>query len=220
MLRANLYEDRMMLDSYVSGDDCRACGFGSREEFVSKLRSGELSSSRCRMNRTRFLALRWAARPQEILPEVEVLQLPSPGPIGLFPLNKPGAHSPVLISGNSTLTIEVLSSILATTVSPFWYLVVDTLGHTVDMALVYGVFTAERVHRAFLDEGLDEKAPRSEILLPGLAEPLCPELQKKMHGPVKTGPVCAAELPAFMGPDRWKVHGGKNFQCRDPEISL
>lgn len=214
MLLANLYEDRIQLESYVSGEDCRACGFGSREEFLAKLRSGQLSANRCRMNRQRFLALLWAARPQEILPSVEVLQLPSPGPTGLFPLNEPGQASPVLVSGNSTLTIEVLSTILATTSSPFWYLVVETLGHTVDMALVYGVLTPERIQKAFLVEGLKKKAARSEILLPGLAGPLCQELRLKMPCIVRAGPICAAELPLFLGPDRWSVHPAKNPRSR------
>jgi CO dehydrogenase/acetyl-CoA synthase gamma subunit (corrinoid Fe-S protein) len=79
------------------------------------------------------------------LPEIEVLQLPNPGPTGLFPINQPKKDSPILVSGNSKLTGEVLTAILSTTLSPFWYLVVDTDGHTVDMAIVYEVLTAERV---------------------------------------------------------------------------
>ncbi|MEW6439664.1 MAG: hypothetical protein AB1640_01905 [bacterium] len=207
MLYADLYEDRVSVDSYVTGEDCRSCGFGTRAEFLSKLKSGELSGRSCRMDRQRFLALTWAARPGEILPRVEVLQLPSPGPAGLFPLNGPGPDSPVLVSGNSTLTVEVLSSVLARTVSPFWYLVVDTLGHTVDMALVHRVLTADRIHQAFVRAELPRLAARASIMLPGLAAPLCEDLWQRICCPVEAGPICAAELPLFLGPDRWGLPG-------------
>ena len=157
------------------------------------------------MSRGRFLSLQWAARPEDILPPTEVLQLPSPGPAGLYPMNDPGPDSPVLVSGNSELSIAVLSAVLATTTSPFWYLVADTDGHTVDMALVYEVMTAERIASAFEQEEVSRKAPSSTIYLPGLAAPLRDELARRTGQPVVPGPVCAAELPLFFGEEGWRV---------------
>jgi CO dehydrogenase/acetyl-CoA synthase gamma subunit (corrinoid Fe-S protein) len=120
-------------------------------------------------------------------------------------MNDPGPDAPVLVSGNSELTIAVLSAVLATTVSPFWYLVVDADGHTVDMALVYKVMNAERIVNALEQEGLDQKAPESTIYLPGLAAPLCERVAGLTGRPVVPGPVCAAELPLFFGEEAWKV---------------
>ncbi len=205
MLRADLYEDRIPLDAYLSTGDCRACGFRDRDEFLAKLRAGELRPTDCPLSRRKLIALSWAARPETILPPIEVLQLPTPGPAGLFPLNDPGRDSPVLVSGNSELTISVLTAVLSTTVSPFWYLVVDTDGHTVDMALVYEVFNTERIQRAFEREGLGAKAPDATLYLPGLAASLCRPLGDALKRKVVAGPVCAVELPLFFGEERWKL---------------
>ena len=163
MIQADLYEKSIHIDPYVSADDCRACGFHSRAEFIESLRAGRLKPSQCKMAKMRFLPLLWAARPNEILPEVEVLQHPHTGPTGLFPINQPTQDSPILVSGNSRLTDEVLTAVLSTTLSPFWYLVVDTDGHTVDMAMVYETFTAERVVQMLIREKADQIAPSSTL---------------------------------------------------------
>lgn len=205
MLRADLYETSIKMDSYVLATDCRACGFHSRAEFLESLRAGRLKPSQCKLAKMRFLQLLWAARPTEILPEVEVLQLPNPGPTGLFPINQPERDSPILVSGNSKLTSEVLTAVLSRTVSPFWYLVVDTDGHTVDMAMVYEALTAERVVQMLDREQVDQIAPGATLFLPGLAAPIQEYLAEQSGRSVTVGPVCAAELPLFFGELHWKV---------------
>ncbi|GMQ79917.1 MAG: hypothetical protein BMS9Abin03_369 [Thermodesulfobacteriota bacterium] len=205
MLRADLYEKKINVESYISSNDCKACGFHSREEFLEKLRSGILKPSHCKMARMRFFALLWAVKPDEILPKVEVLQLPTPGPTGLFPINQPGKDSPILVSGNSKITGEVLTAIFSTTLSPFWYLVVNTNGHTVDMAIIYKVMTAERVMQEISSENVDQIAPESTLFLPGLAAAIRDNIAEQSGRHVKTGPVCAAELPLFFGDENWEV---------------
>lgn len=205
MLRADLYEKKINVESYISSNDCRACGFHSREEFLEKLRAGRLKPSHCKMARMRFLSLLWAVKPDEILPEVEVLQLPASGPTGLFPINQPGKDSPILVSGNSKITSEVLTAVLSTTLSPFWYLVVNTDGHTVDMAIVYKVMTAERIMQEISREDVDQIAPESTLFLPGFAAAIRDNLTEQSGRHVKVGPVCAAELPLFFGNENWKV---------------
>jgi len=205
MLRADLYEKNLSIEPYLSMDDCRACGFSDRNEFLEKLRSGDIQPAQCRITHTRFQSLLWAARPSEILPAVEVLQHPDPASPGFFPVNHPDRESPILVSGNSSLTIEVLSTILSTTISPFWYLIVDTDGHTVDMSLVYRVLTVDRILQAISREKIEQEAPDSPVFLPGLAAPLCEELQTKALRSVMPGPVCAAELPVFFGESNWRI---------------
>jgi CO dehydrogenase/acetyl-CoA synthase gamma subunit (corrinoid Fe-S protein) len=205
MLRADLYEKDIDIKPYVSSTDCRACGFHSRTEFIDKLRAGQLKPSHCKMARMRFLPLLWAARPNEILPEVEVLQLPNPVPTGLFPINQPEENSPILVSGNSKLTGEVLTAVLSTTLSPFWYLVVDTDGHTVDMAMVYKALTAERIVQGLFQEKVERIAPESTLFLPGFAASIRDQLAEQSGRPVTVGPVCAAELPIFFGKTHWKL---------------
>ena len=205
MLRADLYEKKINVESYISSNDCKACGFHSRKEFLEKLRSGKLKPVHCKMARMRFFSLLWAVKPDEILPEVEVLQLPAPGPTGLFPINQPEKGSPILVSGNSKITGEVLTAVLSTTLSPFWYLVVNTDGHTVDMAIVYKVMTAERVMQEIKRENVDQIAPESTLILPGFSAVISDNLTEQSGRHVKVGPVCAAELPLFFGYENWKV---------------
>ena len=205
MLKADLYEKSIQIEPYVSKTDCSACGFHSRAEFLDNLRSGRLKPTQCKMSKTRFLPLLWAARPDEILPEVESLQLPYPGPTGLFPINQAKKDSPILVSGNSKLTIEVLTAVFSTTLSPFWYLVVDTDGHTVDMALVYEVLTIERVIQSLDRENVKDIAPASTLCLPGLAASMRDDLAGQSDRSVTVGPVCAAELPLFFGEKTWQL---------------
>lgn len=205
MLRADLYEKSINLEPYVSSGDCRACGFHSRAEFLDSLRAGRLKPAQCKLARRRFFQLLWAARPGDLLPEVEVLQLPNPGPTGLFPINRPEKDSPLLVSGNSKSTAEVLTAVLSTTLSPFWYLIVDTYGHTVDMAMVYEAMTAQRVVQALHQAQAEHIAPESTLFLPGLAAPIRDSLAEQSGRMVTIGPVCAAELPLFFGETHWKV---------------
>ena len=94
---------------------------------------------------------------------------------------------------------------LSTTLSPFWYLVVDIDGHTVDMAMVYEVLTAERVVQMLKQKNLDQIAPESTLFLPGFAASIRDDLAEKTGRTVTVGPVCAAELPLFFGEAHWKV---------------
>ncbi|UCD88809.1 MAG: hypothetical protein JSW04_10130 [Desulfobacterales bacterium] len=205
MIRADLYENTIQIESYVTSQDCSACGFHSRSEFLDNLRAGRLQPSQCKMTKMRFLPLLWGARPNEILPDVQVFQHPSPSPAGIVPVNQPKKNSPVLVSGNSKLTVEVMTAVLSTTSSPFWYLVVDTDGHTVDMAMVYETFTSKRVVHGIKQINLDQIAPDATLFLPGFAASIREELSGKIHHSVAIAPVCAAELPLFFGKTLWQV---------------
>ena len=67
MLIADLYEKEVSLNAYLSPRDCRACGFQDRDEFLERLRSGQLRPQSCHLSKGRFLALLWAARPEDLL---------------------------------------------------------------------------------------------------------------------------------------------------------
>ena len=108
----------------------------------------------------------------------------------------------VIITGNNEYTEQVLMMVLGTTVCPFFVLFVDTDGNTVDMAMVYKTLTAERIHKALRETGVERKAGRKEIIVPGLASPLRNDIEKMTGWNVRVGPVCAAELPLFLS-DIW-----------------
>jgi CO dehydrogenase/acetyl-CoA synthase gamma subunit (corrinoid Fe-S protein) len=115
----------------------------------------------------------------------------------LMELNDPGPADPILVTGNSELTQQVLLAVLSTTTLPLGVLFTDTRGDTLDMALILGSFTAERIGRSL--DGVRKGGP---LILPGLAGSLADGTREVTGRPVEVGPICAAELPLVFG-ERW-----------------
>ena len=122
--------------------------------------------------------------------------------IGLFPVNGPDESSLVIVTGNSRLTFEVLGTIWAQGVTPAYFLLVDCLGSTVDMAMVYGEFTPARLVQILRESGLESRVKHRHMIVPGFTAPLALKFAEATNWEVEVGPVCAAELPLFLW-DRW-----------------
>jgi len=131
-----------------------------------------------------------------------MLTVPRPMENGLFPLNEPDENSLVIVTGNNQYTFELLATIWAQGVTPAHFLLVDCLGHTVDMAMIYGEFTPERLARAVTETGLEERVKHHHLIVPGVTEPLAGEFAAATRWEIEVGPICALELPLFLG-DRW-----------------
>ncbi len=199
-LDADLYLGRIDWARYAGAETCAACRVDSPEEFLDRLRSGRVRPGQCpHWPPERVQAFRAALDGGRLLPAIPSLDAPRPAPSGLVELNGPAASSPVLVTGNSRLTHEVLLAVLSTTAAPMRLLAVDTGGHTVDMSLVYGTLNADTVAQALRAA----EAGAGRIILPGLAGPLAAPVSESLGRPVEVGPVCAAELPLFFGPD-WR----------------
>jgi len=199
---ADLYLDRIDLARHAGGETCEVCHVDSREELVERLRSGQLCSGQCpHWPRERVEAFLVALDAGNVLPRIPALEVPQPVGAGLMDLNGPTGASPVLVTGNSRLTHEVLLAVLSTTTSPIWMLSVDTGGHTVDMSLVYQTLTPRAVCDAVRDGDRRANALLGRIILPGLAEKLAAPAAEMLGRRVEVGPVCAAELPLHLGPD-------------------
>lgn len=204
-LHADLYVDKIDLDRHVGGQTCRICRVASLDELVERLRSGQISAGKCpHWSAERIEAFRYALDAGESLPTIPSLEVPRPAEVGLFDLNEPTHESPLLVTGNSSLTHEVLLAVLSTATAPMWMLSVDTGGHTVDMSMVYRTLTTEGVARAMAGEDRLGDAFVGRVILPGLAEPLAEPLSALLGPHVELGPICAAELPLFLGP-AWRA---------------
>ncbi|HUU01387.1 MAG TPA: hypothetical protein VM425_08120 [Myxococcota bacterium] len=179
MADADLYIDQIDSERYFAGNECRKCGVQSCRELVEKLKS------------------------RGHLPSVPQLQVPRPVTAGLLELNDPRPGDPILVTGNSEFTQQVLLAVLATTTSPFFVLFSDTRGDTLDMAMILESFTPERVRRSIEKERLKERAGGSCLVLPGLASKISGEIESQCGWPVGVGPVCAAELPIYFN-ERWR----------------
>jgi len=199
-LHADLYLDRIDLGRYAGAETCRVCQVDSLEELVERLRSGQLASGRCpHWPRERVEALRTAVDAGEVLPVIPSLDVPRPTDPGVLDLNGATAESPMLVTGNSQLTQEVLLAVLSTTTAPMQVVFADTGGHTVDMSLVFQTLTSEGIAGALRDAGARNSAGR--IILPGLAAELVAPVSGLLGRQVEAGPVCAAELPLFLAAD-------------------
>jgi hypothetical protein len=136
------------------------------------------------------------------LPSVPLLTVPRPMEKGLLPVNGPDESSLVVVTGNNQHTFEVLATIWAQGVTPAYFLLVDCRGSTVDMAMVYGDFTPARLAQAVRESGLESKVKHRHLIVPGWTAPLAGDFAAATHWEIEVGPVCAVELPLFLG-DRW-----------------
>ena len=204
MLFADLYVDKIALAPYLTAEDCRGVGVRGPAELAAALKEGRISPEDCpNLSRQKRYALYLAVRAREILPQVQSLELPRPVKPDLFEINEPDPQSPVLVTGNSEFTLTVLTGLLATTVSPFYLLVVDCRGDTVDMAMIYRSFTPQRLDQGLEASGLAGKVSHRRLIIAGVLAPLREELASYTGWDISVGPICAAELPLFLG-DYWK----------------
>jgi CO dehydrogenase/acetyl-CoA synthase gamma subunit (corrinoid Fe-S protein) len=199
-LKSDLYTDRVDFRRYFSVADCRACGCASCEEWLQKLRQGHLRPTDCpALDPNRAHALNVVLSLETLLPDVAATLHPVAGQTGLHEINEPGPISPILVTGNAWTTQQVVLAVLSTTTAPFHILFVDCLGHTVDMAMVYQTFTAERLSAALETSGLSGVVCHRELILPGLTAPLREALEARTGWGVRVGPVCIGELPLYLG---------------------
>jgi CO dehydrogenase/acetyl-CoA synthase gamma subunit (corrinoid Fe-S protein) len=208
MIAADLYLNKINFLKYLPQTDCQECGEVSCAEFVKQLKKKIRAPSACTFLTDRQIrAFNLALQGGSILPQVPALDLPRPGNIGLLEINHPNESSLLLISGNSEFTQEVLSSMMAYTLSSYWLLFVDCRGDTVDMAMIYESFKVEKIMATLEELPVDLKR---EIVLPGFASPLKQPLERQIEWQVKVGPLCIAELPLFLGDD-WEVPADLNI---------
>ncbi len=196
MASANLYLETINFLRYFNKTDCIECGFKTCEEFIDALRKGIKKPQDCSsISRNKAYALEVVQKIKDLWPEVPLLTHPRPSSIGLVELNKPNSESLILITGNNKYTEQVLMTVLGTTICPFFVIFVDTDGNTVDMAMIYRTLTAERIHNALKETGIEQKVARKELIIPGLAYSLKEDIEKLTEWSVRVGPLCAAELP-------------------------
>lgn len=199
MAFADLYLERIDFQRYLTATICLQCGFSSCKAFIDAIKSGARKPSDCPfIGKNQAYALEAVDDIKESWPDVPLLMHPRPSFSGIMEVNRPNSDSLVLVSGNNEYTEQVLLTVLGTTISPFFVLFVDTDGNTIDMAMIYEKFTAERIHNALEITALEERSSLKEIIIPGLAAPLKDDIERLTKWRVRVGPVCAAEIPLFL----------------------
>lgn len=204
MLLANLYADCIDLARYLTPEDCASPVAATPAQLATALKEGTQRPEDCPgLSPGKRYALSLALRAEEILPPVQSLELPRPVKPELYEINDPGLDAPVLVTGNSEFTLTVLTGLLAFTVSPFFLLLVDSRGDTVDMAMIYRSFTPQRLDQALEVHRLKDRVSHRRLIIPGWCAPLREELAHYTGWEIIAGPICAAELPLFLG-EAWQ----------------
>ncbi|MFC1965024.1 hypothetical protein ACFLWG_03380 [Chloroflexota bacterium] len=195
MLKANLYLEQADPCSYWPINASTPC-----EDFIARLEAGEIPEKDYPLLTSKQLhAFKLILDAEAYLPLVPLVTTPQPMQAGLYPVNEPDNNSLVIVSSNSRLTFEVLATIWAQGITPAYFLLVDCLGNTVDMAMVYGEFTPGRLLQALKESRLEDKVEHRHMILPGLTRPLIRDFVKATDWNVEVGPICAVALPLFLG---------------------
>jgi CO dehydrogenase/acetyl-CoA synthase gamma subunit (corrinoid Fe-S protein) len=197
-MKANLYLDQVNLRRYWPADAPI-----SSDDFMDAVKAGTARiDDYSFLTRRQKQALKLVLDADTLLPEIPLTTMPQPVPAELIPVNMPDDSSLVIATGNSRYTLEVLTTIWSWGNTPAYFLLVDCLGNTADMAMVYGEFTPERLQQALKRSGLENLVRHRHLIVPGFTAPLKADFARMTGWEIEVGPVCAVELPLFLG-DRW-----------------
>jgi hypothetical protein len=207
-------------DLYLSAIDlCRYWPDGSGlscEDFLIKLKEEKFCPADYPfLTASQLKAFKLILGAKSYLPSVPQLTVPRPQEAGLFFINEPDKNSLVIVSGNNQLTFEVLATIWAQGTTPAYFLLVDCLGSTIDMAMIYGIFTPARLEKILEESDLEKKVVHRHMIVPGFTAPLAQEFAAVTGWEVEVGPICAVELPLFLG-ERW-IFPGDQKQVKKAE---
>jgi hypothetical protein len=198
MQEADLYLTSVGLCRYWPADAEISC-----RDFMARLAAGKADMEDCTFLTSRQVqGFKLVLEAKTYLPLVPQLTMPQPMGKGLFPINEPDESSLVIVTGNNRLTFEVLATIWAQGITPAYFLLVDCLGSTVDMAMVYGDFTPTRLAQIVMESGLESSVKHRHMIVPGLTAPLAEDFAVATNWEIEVGPVCAVELPLFLR-ERW-----------------
>jgi hypothetical protein len=134
-------------------------------------------------------------------------------PPGLYRIGNPDENSPVLVTANYKMSVDLLRKELAG--ANAWILVLNTYGINVWCAAGKGTFGTDELVKQIENAGLKSVVAHREIILPQLGAPgvAAHEVRKRTGFSVVYGPVYARDLPAFLV-------GGKQPEMRCVRFGL
>jgi hypothetical protein len=117
---------------------------------------------------------------------------------GLYALGNPAQDSPVLVTGNYRLSLNVLRTSLP--YKNVWILVIDTKGINVWCAAGKGTFCTDEIVKQISASNLGLKISHRTLILPqlGASGVAAPKLQKVSGFKAKFGPVRASDIPKYL----------------------
>jgi ubiquinone/menaquinone biosynthesis C-methylase UbiE len=125
---------------------------------------------------------------------------------GLYKVGKPTPDSPVLVTGNYTLTLRRLVKAIDGKVD-VWVLVANSAGINVWCAAGGKYFTAEKVIAAVKSSGVEKAVKHHSLILPQLCANGVDgwKIRKKTGWGVFWGPIKATDIPAYLAANKRKT---------------
>ena len=118
---------------------------------------------------------------------------------GVYPINKPDADAPVLVTTNFSITYFAVANEMESSGRPAWLLVADAEGMSVLTAWAAGKFDAEKIAKTVKNTGIAEKVSHRKVVIPGHVAVLMGELEEELPGwQIKVGPREAVDLPRYL----------------------
>jgi acetyl-CoA decarbonylase/synthase complex subunit gamma len=116
----------------------------------------------------------------------------------LFEYNSPDADSPIIVTGNSIITHQILGLILNAAKTKAFVIPVDTMGFTYDNAVAGGNVTPMQVMKALTESGISNKNMSRKMIIGGLGSNLKSGIERITRWSVEAGPVSGYELPLYL----------------------
>ena len=119
---------------------------------------------------------------------------------GIYPLNNPGADSPVLLTTNFSLTYYTVAGEVENSRMPAWLMVMDVEGQSVLTAWAAGKFVPDAIAPFVQKSGVTEKVDHRRLYIPGYVAQISGELEEELgdEWQVVVGPREAADIPRFL----------------------
>jgi acetyl-CoA decarbonylase/synthase complex subunit gamma len=118
---------------------------------------------------------------------------------GIYPINKPTANDPVMVTTNFSITYFAVANEVESSGLPGWLLVADAEGMSVLTAWAAGKFDAEKIAKTVMGTGIAEKVSHRKVVIPGHVAVLLGELEEELPGwEIKVGPREAVDLPRYL----------------------
>ena len=116
---------------------------------------------------------------------------------GVYPINNPDKHSPIMFTTNFSLTYFTVRADIEKSKVPVWLQIVNTDGLSVLTAFAAGKFDSDHIKEAFEESGLLEKSD-NVVIIPGLVSRISGKLEEALGRKVIVGTTESKNIPKHL----------------------